>query len=147
MKIFAAPKKIEKFSVRNASKKATQTARRVAPVLSRPCGDLPECCGGRAPSGRADCRAISHDFGRKFLRHRKNLKNFRSETRRKKRHNPHAAPCQCSADLVGTCRSAAEVGRRPAALIFARSRTISDEKFCGTEKNRNFSVPNAETVF
>ena len=29
-----------------------------------------------------------------------------------------------------TCWSAAEVGRRPAALILARSRTISDENFC-----------------
>ena len=52
---------------------------------------------------------------------------FRSEMRLKTRPNPQAASWRCSADLVGTCWSAAEVGRRPAGLILARSRTISDD--------------------
>ena len=51
------------------------------------------------------------------MRHRKKFENFRSEIRLKMRRIPQAAPRQCSADLVRTCRSAAEVGRRPAALI------------------------------
>ena len=48
--------------------------------------------------------------------------------------NPQAASCECSADLVRTCWSASEVERRPAGLISAQSRTISDENFCGAEK-------------
>ena len=34
----------------------------------RPREELLECRGGRPSSGRADSRAISHDFGWKFLR-------------------------------------------------------------------------------
>ena len=56
-------KKIRKFSVRNAFENATKPAGHVVPMLSRPCGDLLECGGGRASSARADLCAISHDFG------------------------------------------------------------------------------------
>ena len=141
MKIFAAPKKIRKFSVRNASKFATQPACSIVPVVIRPCEDLQECRGGRPSNGRADFCAISHDFGSKFLRRRKNFEIFRSETRLKMRPNPHAASCQCSADLVRTRQSAAEVGRRPAGLICAQSRTILDEKFWRHRKNSKIFGP------
>ena len=69
-------KNSEKISVRKSIENATKTAGRVVPVLCRPCEDPSECGGGRAPSGRADFCAISHDFGSKFLRHRKRIRNF-----------------------------------------------------------------------
>ena len=40
-----------------------------------------------------------------------------------------------------TRRIAAEVGRRPAGPISARSHTISHENFCGTEKNSKIFGP------
>ena len=77
MKIFAAPKKNRKFSVRNSMQNATRTTGRVMPVLRRPCEDLFKCCGGRTSSGRANFCAISHNFrnsDENFLRLRKKSK-------------------------------------------------------------------------
>ena len=87
-------------------------------------------CKKRAREYLADswmiCQSQTH-FGWKFFAAPKNFEKFRSETRSKTRQNPQAASCQCSADLVRTCWSAAEVGRRPAGLILARSRAISNK--------------------
>ena len=59
----------------------------------------------------------------------KKFEIFRSEIRLKMRQTPQAASLQCFIYLVRTCRSAAQVGRRPAGLIYAQSRTTSDVKF------------------
>ena len=61
-------------------------------------------------------------------------------TNSKSDNDPHDYRAQLVTSIVDnfqgpTCQSAAEVGRRPAALILARSRAILDEKFCGTEIN------------
>ena len=91
---------------------------------------------GRRPLGLIIARSRTISDGNSVLcGTEKKFENFRSETRWKMQQNPQAASRQCQGDLVRTCRSAAEVGRRPLGLILARSRTISDENFCGTEKN------------
>ena len=104
--------------------------------LVRTCHSAAEV--GRRPAGLifARSRTISDE---NFCGTEKNFEKFRSETRLKMGQNPHPASCQCSDDLVGPSWSAAEVERRPAGLVYARSRTIPDENFCGTEKNsKNF---------
>ena len=116
-------------------------SRQCSADLVRTCWSAAEV--GRRPAGLifARSRTISNE---NFCGTEKNFEKFLSETRLKMRQNPHPASCQCSGDLVGTCWSAAEVGCRPAGRICARSRTISDENFCGTEKNfRKFSIRNA----
>ena len=144
MKIFAAPKKFENF--RSEARWETRQKPQAAPCqcsadLVRTRWSAAEV--GRRPAGliSARSRTISDE---KFCGSERKFGNFRSETRWKTRQNSQAASCRCSADLVRTRWSAVEVGRRPAGLISARSRTISDEKFCSRpEKSRKFTVRNA----
>ena len=143
MKIFAAPKKIENFRCETRSKTRPNqraTSFRCSADLVRTCWSAAEVA--RRPAGLilARSRTISDD---NFCGTDSKFENFRSETRWKMQQNWQAASRQCQGDLVRTCRSAAEVGRRPLGLISARSHTISpiilNENSCGTEKkSKNF---------
>ena len=135
MKISAAPKKFEIFrsEIRLEMRQNPQAAScQCSADLARTRRSAAEV--GRRPAGPISAR--SHTISdENFCGTEKRIGKFRSEMRWKMRQKPHGASCQCSADLVKTCWSAAEIKHRPAGLIFARSRGISGENFRGTEKN------------
>ena len=85
--------------------------------------------------------ANSREFERKILRPRK----FRSEIRSESLEISRSTAYRCSQQMFGTSKGCEEASQHQAAWITARSRAISNEKFCGRGPAKIFgpkSAPN-----
>ena len=73
---------------------------------------------------------------------RENFRKLRSETRCESHESSRAAACRRSAQLLGTSAGHEQAEHCQAAWISARSRAISNAKFCGREHFSKISVAN-----
>ena len=134
-----APRKFSEFSENFRPQIDANAARRVAPALRGPCGDLLGCVRGRAACGSADFDAISRDLERKILRAAEIFEIFRP------RIDANAARCVAPA-LHGPVGRPVRMRARPSGMRqhdirsdLTRSRT---KNLARRENFRKFSAAN-----
>ena len=135
---FAAAKKFRKFrsEIRCESHAISRAAacRRSAQLLGTSEG-REQAAHHRAAWISARSRAISNE---KFCDRENYFRKFRSEFRSKSHKIVRGTACRRLKQMLGTSTGQKEAAHHQAAWISARSRAISNAKFCGRENFRKF---------